>query len=197
MNGTGENELIGMENASLPENQALLEMINRDSALVLEKLIQQYSDEVAAFANRLLGWPGDVDDIVQDVFLAVFENLKKFRHESSIKTWLFKITINRCRTYKYGRFLKLKFFLAASKREIHYESDSGQNVLDKEKNILVRKAVSALPAVCREAVVLKYLQQLDTGQILEILGIGENVLNVRLSRARKILKDKLSFLMEE
>ena len=197
MNGTEENGLLSSENAGMFDNQSLLELINQGSAVVLEKIIEDYSDDVAAFANRLLGWPGDVDDIVQDVFLATFQNLKKFRHQSSIKTWLFKITINRCRMYKYRQFLKLKFFSAASKREISYESASEKNALDEEKNLLIRKTVSALPARYREAVVLKYLQQLDTRQILEILGIDENVLNVRLSRARKMLKDKLSFLMKD
>jgi len=60
----------------------------------------------------------------------------------------------------------------------------------------VRRAVAVLPARYREPVVLKYLQELDTNEISRILGISKNTLNVRLSRARKQLREELAELIE-
>jgi len=63
-----------------------------------DRIVERYSAEVVVLANRLLGWPGDVEDVVQDIFLAVFVGLKKFRCECTLKSWLFTITINKCRS---------------------------------------------------------------------------------------------------
>ncbi len=60
----------------------------------------------------------------------------------------------------------------------------------------VRTAVRSLPVKYREVVVLKYLQELSTEKICEILGVSDNVVYVRLNRARAMLKDKLSNLMD-
>jgi hypothetical protein len=57
-----------------------------------ERIIEQYSDDVASLANRLLGWQGDVEDITQEVFLAAYIGLKKFRRQCR----LFKPTVMPC-----------------------------------------------------------------------------------------------------
>jgi RNA polymerase sigma-70 factor (ECF subfamily) len=60
----------------------------------------------------------------------------------------------------------------------------------------VRLAVAVLPTKYREPVVLRYLQELGTDEISRILGVSKNTLNVRLSRARKRLKEDLAELIE-
>jgi RNA polymerase sigma-70 factor (ECF subfamily) len=60
----------------------------------------------------------------------------------------------------------------------------------------VRRAVATLPAKYREPVILRYLQEIGTDEISQILGISKNTLNVRLSRARKRLKKDLAELIE-
>jgi len=69
--------------------------------------------------------------------------------------------------------------------------------MDRETFECVRSAVRALPAKYREPVVLRYLQELSMSQTSSILGITENALQVRLSRARSLLKQRLSRLIEE
>jgi RNA polymerase sigma-70 factor (ECF subfamily) len=63
--------------------------------------------------------------------------------------------------------------------------------MDAETFNRIRSAVAALPAKYREPVVLRYLQELPTEEIGQILGISQNALHVRLSRARKHLKGNL------
>ena len=70
-------------------------------------------------------------------------------------------------------------------------------LLEAETFERVRHAVAALPAKYREAVVLRYLQELPTEEISRILGISKNALQVRLSRARERLKQDLAELMEK
>ena len=83
------------------ENEVLVQQFNQGRAWAFERIVEANQAEIATLANRLLGWAGDVEDVVQDVFLSAFVGLKKFRCQSSLKTWLFTITINECRNYRY------------------------------------------------------------------------------------------------
>jgi RNA polymerase sigma-70 factor (ECF subfamily) len=177
------------------DDELLVEQFRRGDESAFERIVKQYSADVAALANRLLGWPGDVEDVTQDIFLAAFLGLKKFRCECSLKSWLFTITISKCRTNRYKRWLRLRRF----SKEIDKVSPSS---ISEEKDMgadefrYVRRAVAALPAKYREPVVLRYLQEIGTDEISRILGITKNTLNVRLSRARKSLKEDLTGIIE-
>ncbi|MHC4574680.1 MAG: RNA polymerase sigma factor [Planctomycetota bacterium] len=173
---------------------SLVERFNHGDDSAFDRIVETYSSEVAALANRLLGWPEDTEDVVQNIFLAAFVGLKKFRCECSLKTWLFTITINECRNYRYRQMLRLRLFSRASD-EASQAADN--TVTERETFEQVRRAVRALPAKYREPVVLKYLQQLASDEIVRILGISQGTLHVRLNRARKRLKEHLAEFMEE
>jgi RNA polymerase sigma factor (sigma-70 family) len=184
--------------AETNDDEYLVEKFSRGDDSVFNRIIERYSADIAVLANRLLGWPGDVEDVVQDVFLAVFLGLKKFRYECSLKSWLFTITINKCRTYRYKRMLRLQIFSKAADKVsyAHSQSADGQ-LMDSETFNRARHAVTALPAKYREPIVLRYLQQLSITESSRILGISENLLQVRLNRARKRLRRELAELLEE
>jgi len=179
-------------------DELLVEHFNRGDDSAFERIVEEYSADIAVLANRLLGWPGEVEDIVQDVFLAAFACLKKFRCECSLKTWLFTITINKCHNRLCRRAIRMRRFSKEAEKylELHAEG-AGKHTMDRETFECVRSAVRALPVKYREPVVLRYLQELSMGQTSSILGITENALQVRLSRARSLLKQRLSGLIEE
>ena len=177
------------------DDEQLVEQFRGGDDSAFERIVEQYSVDVAAFANRLLGWSGDVEDVTQEIFLAAYLGLKKFRCECSIKSWLFTITINKCRTYRYKRKLWWKRFSHESDN-ISISTGCEEKSIDTDEFRHVRRAVSALPAKYREPIVLRYLQEVDMDETSRILGISKNTLNVRLSRARKQLKEDLAELIE-
>jgi RNA polymerase sigma-70 factor (ECF subfamily) len=75
--------------------------------------------------------------------------------------------------------------------------DAAEQVLDAERFERVRRAVEGLAMRYREPVVLRYLEELDTDEISLVLGISRNALQVRLSRARKLLKGHLAGVIDE
>jgi len=180
------------------DDESLVKQFSQGDDSVFDRIVEQYSADIAVLTNRLLGWPGDVEDVVQDIFLAVFVGLKKFRCECSLKSWLFIITINKCRTYRYKRMLwqrcktipKLRLRLPPNR-------PADGKLMDNETFNRVRHAVTALPAKYREPIVLRYLQGLSINESSRILGISENTLQVRLNRARKRLRRELTELIEE
>jgi len=177
------------------DDESLVRQFNRGDETAFDRIVEGYSADIAVLANRLLGWPGEVEDIVQDVFLAAFLGLKKFRCECSLKSWLFTITINKCRSYRYKQMIYLRFFSrAAVKASAAGACDESKARMDDETFHKVRLAVLALPLRYREPVVLRYLQELSTDEIIQILGISKNALQVRLSRARERLRQDLAEL---
>lgn len=176
--------------------ELLVEKFNQGDESAFDRIVEGYSADIAVLANRLLGWPGEVEDIVQDVFLAAFLGLKKFRCECSLKTWLFTIAINKCRSYRYKRMLHIKFFSrAAAKASTVLDLTADKVLMDDETFDKVRHAVQALPAKYREPVVLRYLQELSMDEIARMLSISRNALHVRLSRARERLRGDLAELI--
>jgi len=178
------------------DNEHLVEQFNRGDESAFDRIVEQYSSDIAALANRLLGWSGEVEDITQDIFLAAFLGLKKLRCECSLKTWLFTITVNKCRSYRYKRMLRWRRISQAADKAFLASAASTANMatVDSETVESIRRAIQALPAKYREAVVLRYLQELPTDQISRILGISKNALQVRLNRARTRLREDLAEL---
>jgi DNA-directed RNA polymerase specialized sigma24 family protein len=72
--------------AEMIEDELLVEQFSRGDEAAFNSIVKQYSSDIAILANRLLGWPGEVDDVMQDIFLAAFIGLKKFRRDCSLKT---------------------------------------------------------------------------------------------------------------
>jgi RNA polymerase sigma-70 factor (ECF subfamily) len=94
--------------ANRPEEQALVERFCRGEDSAFDRIVEVHGAEVAALAYRLLGWRQDVDDVVQEVFVAAFKGLKRFRGDCSLRTWLFTITVSKCRTHRYRRLFRLR-----------------------------------------------------------------------------------------
>jgi RNA polymerase sigma-70 factor (ECF subfamily) len=160
-----------------------------------DRIVNEYAADVRVLANRLMGWDGDVEDVVQEVFLSAFTGLKKFKGRSSLRTWLYSITINKCRSHRRKKMIRLRAFPGNEvKHDLAATASDSMTAGDFDQ---VRKAVRSLPFKYCEVVVLRYLQESSIEKMCEVLGLPANVIHVRLSRARAMLKQKLSNLMDD
>lgn len=195
---SSEKSMFGPPHDDLIDCELLVKRFKQGDDSAFDKLVEEYSADIAALASRLMGWPGNVEDVVQDVFLAAFLGLKKFRGQCALKTWLFTITISKCRTRHYKKMLRLKRLPLLMGRNTHVRNRAAdETLMDRETFDSVHKAITTLPPKYREPIILRYLQELSTEKITEILGISKNVLHVRLNRARKHLKQNLADLIEK
>lgn len=178
------------------EEDRLVARLARGDRTAFDALVADHQDRVSRLASRLLGWRADVDDVVQEVFLAAWKGLPRFEGRSSLATWLTRITVNECRSlrHRWGR-LRLRTPSAQGGRA-HEPAADGQ-MMDAETFDRVRGAVAALPVRYREVIVLHYLEQMPVKAVGELLGVSENAVAVRLHRARARLKGKLPDLMQD
>ncbi len=163
-----------------------------------ERLVRLHQPRVTRLAGRLMGWPADVRDVVQEVFLSAWKGIGGFQGKSGIETWLTRITINTCRTDRRRRILRLRFRRRHSAEcSPAYTSASDRSAVDRETFMRVRLAVQALSPRYREVVVLRYLEEVPIAEIGPLLGITRNAVEVRLNRARGKLKHTLSDLVKD
>jgi RNA polymerase sigma-70 factor (ECF subfamily) len=173
---------------------------NEDAAY--DELVRVYHAPVFHVAYRMLGDSSDAADAVQDIFLKIFRNVKGFRGDSSLKTWIYRIAfseiLNRLRWWK-RRFRSTTVSLddgADGKGVVFRVAASGPNPLqaleNKEREGAIQQALAKLSGEHRSIVILRDIEGFSYTEIAEILGISCGTVKSRLARARGDMKKTLA-----
>jgi len=145
-------------------------------------------DEVYTLARYLLRNAADADDAVQDCYLRALKLFDTFRGVA-MRPWLFAILRNVCKaTYAQRRFVDPDTAEDAVPLWSEPPETPESQVLRRRDDQSIRDMVSALPAVFREAIVLREINGLSYGEIAEIVGAPVGTVMSRLARARSILR---------
>lgn len=179
------------------QDEELVERFARGDGSAFDRIVAKHQARVAALAYRLLGWSADVEDVVQEVFLSVLKGLPKFRGQARFSSWLTRIVINKCRTYRHRRLLWLRWLAKDPPRpQVTSIASAEERTLDQETFERVHRAIQGLPMRYREVVVLRYLEEMPIEAMSDVLGTTTNTIQVRLHRARARLKESLAGLIE-
>jgi RNA polymerase sigma factor (sigma-70 family) len=162
----------------------------------LERLVAAHAPQVTRLVRRLLGWRGEVDDVVQDVFVAAIKGLPRFDGRSSELTWLTRIAINCCRSHQRRVALRRWLPLRLLGEGPAATTDPAGQLKDQETQQQVRRAIGELAARDREVIVLRYLEELSVEEIAQVCHASRGSVEVRLSRARNKLEAILKPLIE-
>src|SRR5436853_632286 len=179
------------------DEKSLAQRFAEGDAAAFEAVVAMHRPRIARLVYRLLGWPADVDDMVQEVFLAALLKCRKFRGESALATWLTVIALNKCRTHRRGLLSRWRTLRRASRRPVKLESAADAAAMADDTLAQVREAIARLAARDREVIVLHYLEDRGVSEMTELLRIKQNAVEVRLHRARQRLKKLLGPLVEE
>jgi RNA polymerase sigma-70 factor (ECF subfamily) len=168
-------------------------------------LIQRYQSGLFSIAYGITLDREESLDIVQEVFLKVFQNIHSFREESRLSTWLHRITVNQCLNWK--RKWKRKFrWHHQSIEDEALAGDPGLGTDDYHPEVLYRqkqvretlwKELKALPEQARAVFVLRELEGLSYDEIAKVLNIRKGTVSSRLFHARKRLRQGLAPYLEE
>jgi RNA polymerase sigma-70 factor (ECF subfamily) len=188
------------------EDQSLSLALRDGSEQAYETLLARFQQPVYALALRLLNDPADASDVVQEVFLKVFRNIGAFRGQSSLKTWIYRITVNEAHNAR-------RWFFRHRKREVDLDDDPETNrslkevipdssrspyeiVLDGEQHSLIEAALQRINPTFREAVVLRDLADLSYDEIADVLGLSLGTVKSRILRGREALREQLAGRLE-
>jgi len=181
------------------DEQDLVERLQKGQEWSFNVLVNRYQDRLLKIAYGVTLDREESLEIVQDVFISAFKNIKTFRQDASLATWLRKITINQCLNWK--RKWKRRF-------KWHHdpiESENDKNLFkeskkDNDPETLYRKkqfeenlmtAIKKLPEKIRLVFVLNAFEGLSYEEIAKTLNIKKGTVSSRLYSARKNLINSL------
>ncbi|WP_199620722.1 sigma-70 family RNA polymerase sigma factor [Paenibacillus alkalitolerans] len=162
----------------------------KEPSSALEKMMTDYGSAVLRTAYFYLGDQHLAEDVSQEVFIRAYKNWSTFRGDSSVKTWLTRITINLCKD-KLGLKMGLEQPtdpLLLKKTESYSVEDEA---MDRLSRTAILKHVVKLPSQYHEVIYLYYYLDLTTREIAEATGSSEGTVRGRLHRARELLGEYL------
>lgn len=154
------------------------------------ELVVRYRVRGARFAVHMLGSPEDAEEALQDAFVRAYRSLVRCRDPERFGAWFFGILANRCRTSRKRRYRREKVVVYDDAALLSAaEAHPAEAAAWRDE---IRRALDRLPALQREAFLLKHVEELGYEEMAEITGAGVSALKMRVKRACERLRELLS-----
>jgi RNA polymerase sigma-70 factor (ECF subfamily) len=178
--------------ATLTDEDVVSRVLQGEKAM-FEILMRRHNQQVYRAARAILRDDREAEDVMQDAYVRAYSHLNQFDRRARFSTWLTKIAVHEAiaRARKRGRYQSLD----ADAGEIHMPRTSApdpeRQAFANELGAMIESAVDRLGDGYREVFMLRQVQGLSTAETAEALGVGEDVVKTRLSRARHALQEDL------
>lgn len=179
MNESGKSAVIEATTAE-DEGAILVRRFLAGEERAFDELVCRYQPYVYNVCLQMLDNPSDAEDTAQNVFVAVYKALPRFRMQSKVSTWIYRIAINQCISWRRGRREELPIEFDIVDSSPHFE--------DAEKRREINRLMQKLAPHYRAVLILKYYRELSYEEIAEILAWSPDKVKCYLHRARNIFK---------
>ena len=176
--------------AALEAGVALSDVSRRDTFL---RLISEYESALRRLAGAYADAPSDRDDLFQEIAVAVWRAIPRFRGESSERTWLYRIAHNVAIS-SVARAERREGKESLMPEEFEHPSpalNAEQEILRAERVRLLNQAIRELSITDRQ-IILLHLEGLGYAEIEQVSGLSESAIATRLSRIRERLREKIA-----
>ena len=192
-------EPISEEFESLDDQQEreLIERCQNGDAQAMEVIVRQYQTQVYNSAYGMLGNREDAQDLVQEVFLRVWEKIGQFQFKSRFSTWLYRIVMNQCinekNRQKRHKTVPMEMDDTQAWTPVHFATPEREALL-AEKRELLEIALGKLKEDYRTVLVLREMENLSYEELAEVLNCSLGRVKSRLHEARMALRQILERL---
>ncbi|MDP1675977.1 MAG: sigma-70 family RNA polymerase sigma factor [Bacteroidota bacterium] len=189
--------VINIINANIPNVQksddSLIVLFQNGEREVFRFLVERYQEKVRNIVFSIFNDPDLVDDISQEVFIKVFQALQNFRFESSFYTWIYRITVNKCRDELRKKKVKRFFSFQSFEKTTNLKIENMATTTFDDENMMgvIQETMKKLPEKFRMPIILKDIDGLSYDEIAEVLDCEVGTVKSRLSRGRTMLKELL------
>lgn len=180
------------------DEKKLIEGLKKKEMWAYEVLYDKYAPRLGSVIRSYLG-TDDVDDVLQETFIKVFKNIKKFRGEAKLSTWLYRVAINVCNDIIAKRKRKREYLtdFQEDDEKPFLEPPAPNDVFREVMNELsyeeLTNIIAKLPEEDRLLIKLRDIEGLSYEEMAQILGKPNGTIKSRLHYARK----RLRHLLEE
>lgn len=178
----------------------LIKQVHGGDRGAFEELVRRHRDRIFNLCFWYLNDHQEADDAAQEVFIKLFQSLKTFRGESSLATWLYRITMNTCK----NKTKSADFRFRRRSRSIDQQENGqrspeipdhapnpGQQLDSRETVRMVQKAIHSLAEKRRTVILLRDIEGCAYEEIAAITGLKLGTVRSTLARAREEVKQKL------
>jgi RNA polymerase sigma-70 factor (ECF subfamily) len=174
-----------------PGDDVLVRQACGGDLAAFDALVLRHYGMCLRFAWRQLGNRADAEEVVQDAFLRAHRNVRRCRDPARFRAWLMAIVVNRCRSYAAREHRWLGFL---ERWQNQHGPDAGivaAGAGETDVDPQVRHALATLTPSLREAILLRYVEQLSYQEMANITGAGVSALKMRVKRAAALLASLL------
>ena len=175
---------------SAGEDRADVENVLAGDISAFEGIVRRWQGPLLNLAYRFFRDRGRSEDVVQTAFLRAYRALGQWRGDSAFSSWLFALAANVYRSEL--QRIPVRFLPLDDLPELRDSRGAEAALQEEDRDRAVRRAVHALPPKYRDALILFYFHDMDVEAAARTLGLPEGTVKARLSRGRKILRDKLA-----
>jgi len=154
---------------------------------VFNNIVRENQEKVYSLFRGMVQTHEEADDLTQETFIKVYKSLDKFKGNSQMFTWIYRIAVNT--GINYIRKEKMKQFVGLE--NVNLKEEESQNELSSQSKALLNKGIKKLPAKQQMVIMLRSFQELSYKEISNIMNITVNSAKVNYSHAVKNLKDIL------
>lgn len=162
------------------EDSILVRAAQNGDVDAFEELVRRYQTSIYRVALRMLGSRADAQDAVQETFVRAWRALPRFRHDSAISTWLYRIVTRRA----LDRIASRRSTGTLDEVEVEAGPDPAQAAEHQERLRAIRRAIAKLPPDQRAAIVLREFEGLSYQEVAQVLGASVPAIKTRIHRAR-------------
>ena len=178
------------DSRTLVNERDLILAAQRGETAAFKDLYEGYKDRIFNLICYTLNDVHQAEDVLQSVFVKVFQALPFFRLESSFLTWIFRVALNECKNANRRRRIFTPF------EAVHGETldpAPGQDLVESSRQLsrLLKEAVRRLKPKYRVVILLKYVEEMSYDEIAAALSCSPGTVASRLSRALEILHERL------
>lgn len=178
---------------SHPEDEEIIRLIldKRSENEGFSLLVRKYQERLYQQIRRMVIDHDDTDDVLQTVFIKSWKNIDKFRGESRIYTWLYRIAMNESITFLQKKKKKMLIPLVKVERTLERSIDESSDLKGEEIQKKLLKAMLQLPEKQRAVFNMKYFEELKYDEISEITGTSVGALKASYHLAVKKIEEYL------
>ena len=171
----------------------LVDQVKKGNTNAFRFIVANHQKLVAHIVGRIVVDQDEIQDVCQEVFIKVYQQINEFRGESRFSTWIASIAYHQCLNHlrKKRRLNEITYDEDASVNYLKADTTTEQIIENNETKRLLKQVVESLPLAYRTVITLFYLDEFSYTEIEQITGMPEGTVKSNLFRARAILKEKL------
>jgi RNA polymerase sigma-70 factor, ECF subfamily len=179
--------------AQTPSDEAIVTRILAGEPHLFEILMRRHNERVYRAARAIIGDEREAEDVMQEAYVNAYAHLSQFDGRAKFSTWLTKIAVYEAlaRARRQGRYESLEESTLETFMPGTSSPDPERQAFGRELGALIESAVDGLGDGYREVFMLRQVQGMSTSETAEVLGVSEDVVKTRFSRARHAIQRDL------